>query len=181
MPGKMRWMRTWNRWVASLVTCATWPWTWATRSTPRTARSTGSWRRYAHMTRYRFHSFSAFSSNAPGSRNRQVELFCLFSDLAPCKYNSIGPVWTKEKLGKPGLYTTPAQVQKAQPSLVFYRLQGILHGYSNIHLHPPVFWFGLTTTVRTSNWPRCEDVRERCKHARANKFTFTNVEMLVIS
>lgn len=42
----MRWTRTWSRWAASSVTCATWPWTWATRSTPRTARSTGSWRRY---------------------------------------------------------------------------------------------------------------------------------------
>ncbi|CDQ95828.1 unnamed protein product [Oncorhynchus mykiss] len=31
--------------AGSSVTCVTWPWTWATRSTPRTGRSTGSWTR----------------------------------------------------------------------------------------------------------------------------------------
>ncbi|KAL7872720.1 hypothetical protein AOLI_G00117910 [Acnodon oligacanthus] len=41
---RMKWMKIWSRSGASSETCATWPSTWATKSTLRTARSTGLWR-----------------------------------------------------------------------------------------------------------------------------------------
>ncbi|XDV42886.1 hypothetical protein PO909_011474 [Leuciscus waleckii] len=42
---RMKWTRIWNRWEVSSVTYATWLSTWATRSTPRTVKSTGLWTR----------------------------------------------------------------------------------------------------------------------------------------
>lgn len=129
-----------------------------------------------HAHDERFHSFSAFSSNAPGSCNRQVESSCLFSDLPPCKYNGIGPVWTRRK-SLESLVCIRHQLRFTKLSQVWSFIGCKVFSMDiPTFTYIPVSWFGLTETVRTSNWPRCEDVRECCEHAR--KFAID--EMLVI-